>query len=151
MVNRWISVYNGKPWYGKPVRQILNEQQPEQINERFGPHGKSMAMTLAHILAWRIFFLEWLKGNTDHKISLDSEADWSSQREWSVAEWQELLEAYDRTHTEILELAQAKPEHEWIQKIPGSERTWELLMDGVIDHDIYHVGQIAFLSAQLKG
>lgn len=141
--------FDGKPWYGVPVMEKLNQVSWEIVNETtYG--SKTIAVLVQHIINWRIFVLRKLEGDLEFNIVIDGENDWdmihiSSQEEWNILK-QELQNSQDKLiqalSTETDELLQ--------KQVPGKAYTFGPILTSIAQHDIYHLGQIAMLNSMHK-
>ena len=60
IIARIKETYEGDPWFGRPVRAILEEVPPAMVFERFeGQH--SLAELLWHTITWREFVISRLQ------------------------------------------------------------------------------------------
>jgi len=144
LIKRLEIVYQGAPWYGNNILSSLQKLEADQVKTRVAPGKKSIAEILRHIVAWRQFLLEHLKGNDTYSIELNSEIDWPPVADLS---WQELLAELDNSQLEIIAKLKTK-EDSWLKeivKVGQHEFNFRFLVEGVIQHDIYHLGQINLL------
>ncbi len=144
LIKRLEIVYQGAPWYGNNILSSLQKLEADQVNTRVATGKKSIAEILRHIVAWRQFLLEHLKGNDTYRIELNSEIDWPPVANLS---WPELLEELDNSQQEIIAKLKTK-EDLWLKeivKVGQHEFNFRFLVEGVIQHDIYHLGQINLL------
>ncbi len=133
-------VWNGVPWYGTPFEKTLKELNKAYVFKRGDGFTHSIAEILVHINAWRTNMLEMLKGNGDYVIDLDGEMDWSKKVEQHT--WEELLAESTALQQQLLTLLDAQNDDILKQKVPGRKYNFEYLINGTIQHDIYHLGQI---------
>ena len=56
------NVFKGTPYYGESIKGIIDQITFENINTSVG-EGHSIAQIIKHMLAWRLFAIEHLKGN----------------------------------------------------------------------------------------
>lgn len=128
---RLVNNRSGKPWYGKNFDTIL--KAPE-LNE-------DSSKILAHIIVWMNFVQDQLKGiNT--KIDLNSPEDWpdvSGQNQNLILEFES---AYDQLVKTVLNF---KTEN-WDIKFEDSKYSYRELVEGILEHNLYHMGQIAWIS-----
>ena len=76
------------------------------------------------------------------RIENDSEEDWPTPLDHS---YKQVLKEFDETQEKITILLKSK-DRTWLSTmVPGTKFTFETLMRGIVDHDIYHIGQIALL------
>ena len=133
LTERLIRVYEGKPWYGKNVLAILD--LPTQ-----GLREEGLAI-LKHMISWRNYVSAVLKGK-EFKIEINSEKDWPRV----TGNASEIIEEYALSQKELLAAIDQVAEKDWFNRPDGARfSNYELCM-GVIDHDIYHAGQIALIA-----
>lgn len=93
------------------------------------------------MLAWRKYAIAKMEG-TQVRIEIDSESDWPSPSNHS---YRNLLKEFDTTQKKLYELLKSK-DIAWLSTtVPGTKFNFEKLTRGIVDHDIYHIGQIALL------
>lgn len=142
--------YQQQPWYGESLVNLIDRMTLEDVNFRPTGKTKTAGERLAHIIAWRRLILERLKGNGEN-IDMSGENNFPRPDTYTEQSWQDLISELKSTHVELLE---------WIPKIedpstlvPGSKGndgkpySYDYLIRGLIEHDIYHQGQMALLVA----
>jgi len=139
------TVFNDHPWYGYSVMKILQSIPAEHINNSF-KDGNSIAQILDHILAWRTFSIESLKGNFSFKIEINSSNDWNKNKHYSLEEWQQSIEQLKENQATLIELVESKSDELLESIIPERKYTYLTLLENSIQHDLYHLGQIALLN-----
>jgi uncharacterized damage-inducible protein DinB len=99
-----------------------------------------------HVVAWRKLMREHLKGNSDYDITLNSGDDWIKIDEGDATTWENTLAELKETQNTILDLlAQAK--ESTLQEPYKKKYSRSFLIGGVIQHDIYHLGQIRMIAS----
>lgn len=143
LIKRLENVYQGTPWYGNAIQPSLKKINSERAKTTVLPGAKNMAELLRHMVAWRQFLIEHLQGNNTFDIELNSEIDWPSVDNLI---WEELVEELEVSQTTILHLLSQQTDS-WLKEMVGN-RTYNnrFLVEGVIQHDIYHLGQINLLN-----
>jgi len=138
--------FSGSPLYGESLMAKLTKIEMEMVN--FVPLGftKSIAKLLQHIIYWRIFTIEKLT-ETSGLNKLD---DWSDITITSLGDWENLLGKLKVSQEELIKILKSKSDDFLIKKLPNRKYDYEYLIEGTIQHDIYHLGQIALLSKQAK-
>lgn len=130
-------VYNGHPWHGPSLLSVLKQVSPETAAWRIGS-GHSVVELVAHMTSWRRFVTERLRGNDAFDIS-DAE-------NFPPAEaWRAVHAAFEATQPELLAVVQSFPEARLDDLVADRKYTYYSLLHGVIEHDIYHLGQIVFV------
>lgn len=148
-INRYIrelkSVFEGSPWYGDPVRTVLAGIDGEAPFRHPIPGGHSMAELLAHIIVWRLLPARRLSGDQVYAVTEEENFNWKRIDPDPHTAWKSLLAALEASQEELLESLSAAGDDLLSQKVPGKSYSFEELITGVIQHDIYHLGQIALL------
>ena len=126
------NVYNGKPWYGKSIRKILSDAHDPD---------RKMVKIAAHMLAWREYVLRKVQGE-DYTLEINSQNDWPEATDLTMAK---ALKEIEETNEILAGLLSTKKD-EWLRKkVAGTSYNFQFLLEGIIQHDIYHLGQIAIL------
>ena len=144
LINRLEQVYSGDPWYGSCIADILNQQFVDP-NFSIG-NGNSIGQIVEHMIAWRHFTMEKLKGNGEYDIT--STTDWQKGKTYSTSDFSRLAEDFKTSHKELITLLSRQSSDEWLaNEVPGRKYNFEYLMEGILEHDIYHLRQISLLKS----
>lgn len=82
---------------------------------------------------------------------MNSISDWTKININTVSDWIELLNKLISTQNKIIELLEEQMINNSLEyKVSGKDYSFEYLLNGIIQHDIYHSGQIGLLHSQLK-
>ena len=142
------NVLNSEPWYGRAVYKILEEITSEIVHKKPNDKSHSLIELLYHMITWAEFTLMQIKGAGKEEIEKIESRDWISI-DPSAHTWQKGLIELKSIHEKIIELLQPK-EDEWLkEKVNFREFNYRFLLNGLIQHNIYHIGQIAYLKKQL--
>ena len=128
---RLQTCFEGKPWYGRNMTSIL---------DKYAPLSEQSKKILKHMIVWRTFVNAALNG-IDYSIELNSAADWP---ESSISE-DDLRNELNDIQNELLESISNFENDRWREKLPDGKYSFVEIVHGVIDHDLYHIGQIAIL------
>jgi uncharacterized damage-inducible protein DinB len=83
------------------------------------------------------------------------EGDWPAVGETSDARWRQALAALERAHTELVATVRQVPEAQLSKptndpRVPGGAGvSYYVLLHGIVQHDVYHAGQIAIVKKGL--
>ena len=138
------TVYNGEPFYGKPIMGIIKEANPKKVFQKPSPASHSAYEITQHLYAWRDLMVKRLNGNFKASIKMNSEEDWSSlPAEQSEAVWNVLVKKLEQNQKDLI-AALSKWDDESLDKnFIHSAYSLRTYLAGQIQHDIYHLGQIA--------
>ncbi|MEE9374345.1 MAG: DinB family protein [Saprospiraceae bacterium] len=143
LLSRIKNAFSLQPWYGVSVMKTLNAISYQNVNKCPDTlERKSIANLIAHMIVWKEFIIRKLDNDHDFDIALSSNKDWPETYISDDIEWKKLLSRLENCHQNILSRIEAKPEPEFLENVPGKNYKWMFAIDGVIQHDIYHLGQI---------
>lgn len=142
LIHRYLETYEGNPWYGTAIRDIITRLTAEDLTQ-FLPHTeKQLGQIIQHMLAWREYTLAHLKGQDDYRLDINSLRDWPAPRHWSQDMATRLVEQMDQNQKELIQAIHEFPLNKLGEKVPGKNYSFAELMEGVYTHDIYHAGQL---------
>ena len=150
LIKDYKEVFSEKPWYGNSVFSSLEKIKSENWNKPLKDGKKTIAQIVMHMIAWRRFTIEKLKKNERYTIKLNSSEDWPTDvliRD--DHEKYQLLGTLQETQDEIVMLLENIDESFLKETVSGGKAANELLIKGLIHHDIYHIGQVNLINSQL--
>ncbi|KYG73194.1 DinB family protein [Roseivirga echinicomitans] len=156
-INKLLSTledsFQGLPWFGESLMDKLSRIDYRIVNIAHIPTTNSIARLVHHIINWRIFVIEKIKGNDAFDIEMNSQNDWTDLHISTEKDWADLIQKLVNTQKEIFDLLNAKTDEFLQTPVYGREYTIQRLIEGIVQHDIYHQGQIAVVAKQaaLKG
>ena len=140
--------FSGEPWFGRNIQAILKEINEEIANQK--PNGQhSILELLYHMINWRLFTINRLEKSTAMVKSFE-ENDWQVLDHQDKSLWQKGIEQLNDTQQRLLNLINTMKDEDL--QSPVHERDYEnrTLINGIIQHDIYHLGQIAYIKKMLS-
>ncbi|MCB0593605.1 MAG: DinB family protein [Lewinellaceae bacterium] len=146
-LQQWQSIYDGKPWYGPSLRTVLQGLDAETAYWKPRPGAHSIIELLHHILCWRRHFVQRLSGNLDFSIQLNSPEDWTAYEGLSEEKWKGMVKELEDNQKEITRLLNGKEDAFLEQDSGKGGITFRERLEGTIQHDLYHLGQMAMMKA----
>jgi uncharacterized damage-inducible protein DinB len=141
--------HHGDPWHGTPLLHILEGLTAAAASARPIPGGHSIWELVLHITAWKNEVRRRLSGAP---AADPEEGDWPDAGEPSERRWQEARQRLQRAHDDLLNTIRALPEEKLYtptndprSKPLGTGVSYYVLLHGIVQHDVYHSGQIAIL------
>jgi uncharacterized damage-inducible protein DinB len=135
--------FEGHAWHGPAVRELLADVTAAKAAARPLSDAHSIWEIVLHIAAWEEVVRRRLQGEA--VADLPPEQDWPPVRDVSEAEWRKALDDFDRVHRTLREAIARSGEVRLAEMVPGKEHSVYHMLHGVIQHDLYHAGQIAVL------
>jgi len=62
-----------------------------------------------------------------------------------TSEWNELKEEFKQSHESLIELIKQKDDNWLSTKMPGKNFSYNFMLKGIMQHDLYHIGQVNLL------
>lgn len=144
-IDQFKRFYAGNNWVGVGAEARLNSidfQTAVQI-PKAGTH--TIFQILKHMLAWRKLLLQRLSGDNDFDIELDSPMDWSAPTNLKSGDWEALRQAFHQSQEDLIVALEKEDDRLLDQTVPTRHYDYRYLINGVIQHDFYHLGQINLL------
>ena len=134
--------YDGDAWHGAPLRELLEDVDAETAAVRPIAGAHNIWELVLHITAWQDAARRRLVGDPAH---LDDEEDWPPVRRMGDDAWEDTLTALEVTHRRLIDAVGELTEADLY--LPVIEQNYSVygLLHGVVQHDLYHAGQIALL------
>ncbi|RYE24188.1 MAG: DinB family protein [Sphingobacteriales bacterium] len=144
-------VYNGDPWYGNNVKVVLNELTAEQADWHAHPGANSIAQIIKHMISWRQFTIGRVKNNDSRDVEMNSAEDWDKNLKVENASGlQALIAQLDASQQALIEALENKDDAYLETMVTGRNYNMRYLVQGISEHDIYHLGQIGYVLALWK-
>ncbi|HEY6390646.1 MAG TPA: DinB family protein [Bryobacteraceae bacterium] len=135
--------YEGIAWHGRSLRELLDGMTAERAAAKPIPDAHSVWELVLHVEAWERMALTTLEGQPFESMTGDS--DWPPVRETTAEAWQTALERLQSTTSKLIETIRSMEEAKLDEIVAGKEFNHYFLLHGVVQHNLYHAGQIAVL------
>jgi uncharacterized damage-inducible protein DinB len=120
--------------------------------EAFTPPAKdvhTIAELVAHVIYWRSPIIKKLKGEKDYAASVDNSDNWIPLDKLKAKGWKSLLKDFAESQNQVVSLLNdAKPEFFKGEYSEGN--SWDYVVEGIAQHDIYHLGQLALVKKMIR-
>lgn len=134
-------VYNGSPWHGPSITNVLSKLSEDKLNDKIGS-GHSIVELILHMVAWRTFVIKKLRG--DHGYDVGDEANFPNGSSLKDA-----LRQLDNSQTELIDAIIHFDPQKLNDEVPGKKYSYHKMIAGITHHDLYHLGQIIMITKQL--
>ena len=140
--------YEGGAWHGPSVLEVIECVGWEQAFQTPVLGFHSICELILHIAAWAEVGARALNG--DVYGSLPEEADWPDVGKPSEASWKRALMKCNVAQRKLRDLLKQYPDDQLHQTLPGKEYSMYFVLQGILQHNVYHAGQIAVLKCAAK-
>ena len=141
--------YQGEPWFGKSALTLLNETTPvEALQQPAGQH--SILELVWHMANWKAFAINRLRKEESVGVQQFEADDWRQLDHTNAGLWEQGVAHYKKMHNELVEVLQQQTDDLLQEKVWGRDYNYSTLINGVLQHDVYHLGQIAYVQKLLR-
>jgi uncharacterized damage-inducible protein DinB len=145
--------HDGDPWHGSPLLTILDGITAAQAARKPLADGHSIWELVLHVTGWK---LEVAKRVTGGPATDPAGGDWPAVGDPTPARWNAARERLNEAHRTLLDTIAALPESKLYEPTNdprnrplGTGVSYYVLLHGIVQHDVYHAGQIALLKKSL--
>ncbi len=147
LINQLNEVLAGNPWYGPNVYDTLAKVGFEAAYEKPPGSIHNIAGLLLHMIAWTEEVIDRLNGKT---ASDPASGDWPETGAPDEQKWQNYVDDLKLVNVNLQGVISKFPDEQWSEQIDDQRgftpvATYEELVQGLIQHHIYHLGQISLL------
>jgi len=136
--------YEGNAWHGPAIKEALSGVTAAQAHARPLATGHTIWELVQHVAVWEDVGRRRLSGDRA-QIAISSPEDWPPPEDTSEAAWENAKAALDRGHQALVEAISRTPESRLDEPIFEGMSTVYVTLHGVVQHDLYHAGQIMML------
>ena len=139
----------GGAWHGPAVLELLDGVTAEQARAHPIAGAHSIWELVLHLAAW--------KNEVRHRLSGEpagepEDGDWPTVQNVGAKGWKEAREKLELAHRLLVSAVKDFPEQNLYvpindarELVPGAGTSYYELLHGIVQHDVYHAGQIAVL------
>jgi len=130
-------------WHGPSLYELIRDVSLEELTSRPLTHRHTIWEIVEHVSFWLDVCTQVLHGRKHPKIGeLDDWPDMGSTSEDWEKSVKKLREAHRGLKETILEF-----DHDFTDNITPDNFTYEWMIKGVCNHNLYHTGQVIILRA----
>ncbi len=146
IIARFKRLNDSQPWFGKSINSSLESYRLPLLSDT-SLYVKSIIEIAAHMYQWRMFVIKKLEEEEDFDIELDSVKDWPDTSDLS---WEDIKSNLSVSSDELIECLQGKDDAFLDSIVPGKRYNFRFLIEGIMQHDIYHLGQMNLIHSSLS-
>lgn len=141
-------VLSGRPWYGSSIYEILDKVTFETAYEKPGNGAHNIAEIILHMLSWTEEVIDRMN---EKPASLPLSGDWPETGDADEQKWKLWIDDLKLVNVNLIKAIQDFPEEKWNEPIIDDRGdrpvvTYQEMIYGFIQHQVYHAGQIAILT-----
>jgi uncharacterized damage-inducible protein DinB len=134
--------YAGGAWHGPALRQLLTGVTAKQAAARPLRGAHTIWELVLHITAWKGAVLRRMQGKA---TSLSPAKNFPPMPKATAANWKKTVAALGAAQHDLHRAIAALPDAHLKRIVPGKRYSLYFMLHGLVQHDLYHAGQIALL------
>jgi uncharacterized damage-inducible protein DinB len=142
-------ILSGDAWYGPNVYGIIEQVSFEAAYEKPPGTVHNIAEIILHMIAWTEEVMDRLNGQT---AGVPASGDWPDTGAPDEQKWQNYVNDLKLVNVNLFKVIDDFPAEQWDELIlderdgePSTSVSYKGLVEGLIQHHVYHSGQIALL------
>jgi len=144
IIRRIENINSGQPWFGRAIYELLDEVDSKKVFEKPGGTEHSLIELLYHMNVWADFTLKRLEKDDEYDMVYFESLDWR-KTDPKKHSWKKALAEFKSIHKKIVTLLKKKDDAFLKEIVDYRKYNYRFLLHGFIDHNIYHIGQIAYI------
>jgi len=129
-------------WSGQTYSDMIGDLTQAEAFSRPHPGLHTVAELISHVVEWRKDNIRKILGDRPVPIRMGAYEDWIPNADLMEKGWEVLKKEFYGSAEQLCELLRAKDDPFLRESPKGLEETYLFFLDGLINHDIYHLGQI---------
>jgi uncharacterized damage-inducible protein DinB len=140
LIRQLSEIQDGSLWFDQCFKEKIGKLSDAEALTRPIAEVHSVAEHLSHILEWRKECLLRFQGQrTDLMNSAD---DWKDNTELSKIGWPKLKNLFFDSTVTMIKALENQDDIFLETKFADTDYNFHYLIEGIIQHDLYHLGQI---------
>jgi uncharacterized damage-inducible protein DinB len=138
--------FDGSAWHGPSMLELLEDVDAETAAAKPIPNVHSIWELVLHTAVWDRAVRRRIGGlTTQPKGKKNFPPAPQSSSAAKQAAWRRAVSLLTRTHADLIRAVAALPEKRLRDRVPGKRYDISFMLHGVLQHELYHAGQIAIL------
>lgn len=142
--------FTGDAWHGDSVLEILAGVKAKTAAARPLESAHTIWELVLHIAAWDDAVRRRAEGSV---VSLSTKQNFPPVTDTSEATWRKAVTHLTQTHEQLVKTVEAFPDSRLPEQVQGksaSYYTFFYMFAGIVQHELYHAGQMAILKKAVK-
>jgi len=143
IIDQYDQAMHGSPWHGDAIWKILDGISAEKAASQPIPNVHTIWQIVGHMAFWESVAAERLAGA---RAGMMEEGNFPAAPEVNEANWQKTLDEFRASNQAFRGALQKVSPARLDQKSAAGKRSFYEEAHGLIEHHVYHAGQIALLA-----
>jgi DinB superfamily len=144
IIKNFETTLNGQPWFGRAVYILLDEMDSKKASVRPNENEHSALELIWHMNTWAEFTLANLENRSESELKDIEANDWRELVKQKHT-WKKGLTHFKSIHKKIIANLGKRDDDFLSDMVPNRRYNFRFMLNGLIQHNIYHAGQLAYL------
>lgn len=140
LIRQLNELQEGSLWFDQSFKDKFDNLSDASAFSRPLPELHSVAEHVSHMLEWRKECVRRYHGNRFDLMHTPD--DWKDKEELKGIGWQSLKQALYDSRQQLIDLIKDHDDSYLLTRFQDTAYNHHYLMEGIIQHDLYHLGQI---------
>jgi uncharacterized damage-inducible protein DinB len=136
-------IYQGSPWIDVNLTGALKNISAEQAAKKVSPQWNSIWEIVNHLISWRLNVLQRIQ---DEVIDSPANNYFTPVKDVSEEAWQNTLKKLEDSQQQWMLVLEKFKKKDLEKNYPANGMSYYEHIQGIIQHDAYHLGQIVLLA-----
>lgn len=141
--------YEDDPWHGRSIKSLLSEVRPDVGLKKPNAASHSIVELVYHMVTWRDFTISRLRAEEGKDMKYYEDNDWRTLDLTDSQTWEKGLQLLEESQQRLLSVLEEFQDSILSEKVDERKYNFKVLLYGVVQHDAYHAGQIAYVTKLL--
>lgn len=137
--------YQGEAWHGPSLLEVLEGVTPASAAAHPIPGAHSIWEIVSHVVAGREIVRRRLEGDAELARRTTEDDWWPDFTDTSPQAWDALLASLETNNAALVSVISKLDDARLDEPILENMSTVYVTLHGLVQHDLYHAGQIALL------
>lgn len=138
--------FDGTAWHGPALLELLQDVDAAAAAAKPVKQAHSIWELTLHIAAWDTAGLRRLGGA---KCQPEGEDNFPVVSKPTAANWRKAVRQVVQAHRLLIKAVESLPDSRLCERVPGKRYDFYHMLHGIVQHELYHAGQIAILKKAL--
>lgn len=143
IIDQMQRAFAGEAWHGPAVQEVLARVSAQQAAARPFANVHSIWEIVLHMAVWKRIVRRRVLGEA--VVEVPPEEDWPAVANTGHEAWMAAQKDLKQAQEDLIAVVAQCREARLDEPVPGQRNSLYVTVHGVIQHDLYHAGQIAIL------
>lgn len=148
-IRQFDQLYEGGGWNDESYMEKLKAIDGQNAFLQPAPGKHSVAEILWHCIYWKTILVKQIQGDFEFRKRTEKEFNFLPLETLKQKGWKNLISEFRQIHETLIGLLNERND-DFLQEEYANGKSFDYIIEGLIHHDIYHLGQIGLVTSILN-